>query len=137
MIRQNLKKPLLLLLIFLLFTSSVVIGQRFVGPVVTKRVKLERGRTTAIIKGIARTPGTHEYVLKVRSGQTMTVHLTSSNNGVEFSVETPNGDWTEGGLGVKDWSGELGFSGDYKILVTNNRSRVQRNPRYTLEVSVR
>ncbi len=28
-------------------------------------------------------------------------------------------------------------SGDYKILLINNKSRVQRNPRYTLEITVR
>lgn len=137
MTSRKLKRPLLLLLAILLSTPVVSIGQRFVGPVVTKRIRFERGRTTAIIKGIARTPGTYEYLLRVRSGQTMTVYLTSSNNGVEFSVETPNGEWAEGALGVADWSGELEYSGDYKILVTNNRSRVQKNPRYTLEVAVR
>lgn len=134
---RQLRKTLFLLLSILLFTSGTVGGQRFVGPVITKRVRFERGRTTAIIKGIARTPGTYEYLLRVRSGQTMTVHLTSSNNGVEFSVETPNGDWAESALGVTDWSGELEYSGDYRILVTNNRSKVQRNPRYALEVTVR
>lgn len=62
-------------------TSSAALGQRFVGPVTTKRVKFEKGRTTAVIKGIARTPGTYEYALRGRSGQVMTLHLTSSNKG--------------------------------------------------------
>lgn len=67
----------------------------------------------------------------------MIVHLSSSNDGVEFSVETPAGEWAENALGVTDWSGVLEHSGDYKILLTNNRSRGRRNPRYTLEVTVR
>jgi hypothetical protein len=121
----------------LLSTSSAALGQRFVGPVTTKLVKFERGRTTAVIKGIARTPGSYEYVLRVRSGQVMTVHLTSSNKGVECSVEAPNGDSVEDALGVTDWSGKLAYSGDYKILLTNNKSKRQRNPRYTLEIAIR
>lgn len=137
MTTRTLKTTLALVLTILLFSSGASVGQRYVGPVITKRIRVERGRTTAIIKGVARTPGTYEYVIKVRSGQTMIVHITSSNNGVEFSVETPNGDWAEGSLGVTDWSGPLEYSGDYNILTTNNRSRVQRNPRYTLEVNVR
>ena len=133
----KLKRLLLVALAILLFASSVAIGQRYAGPVTRSRVKFARGRTTAVIKGIARTLGTYEYVLGVRSGQTMSVHLTSSNNGVEFSVEPPNGDSVDDALGVMDWSGELEYSGDYKILVTNNRSRVQKNPSYTLEVTIR
>lgn len=137
MIAAKLNKPWLAAFMFLLFASGVVVSQRFVGPVTTKRVRFERGRTTAIIKGVAKTPGTYEYLLHVREGQRMAVHLTSSNDGVEFSVEAPNGEWVENALGVDDWSGVLAHSGDYKILVINNRSRVQRNPRFTLEISVR
>jgi len=67
----------------------------------------------------------------------MTVHLTSSNKGVEFSVENPNGDWVdEAALGATTWSAKLQLSGDYKLLVTNNRSKSQREPTYTLEIMV-
>ena len=137
MTTAQLKKPLLAALTILLLSPGTAVGQRFVGPVTTRRVRFERGRTTAVIKGVAKTPGTYEYLLRVRAGQTMTVHLSSSNDGVEFSLETPAGEWAENALGVTDWSGVLEHSGDYKILLTNNRSRVRRNPRYTLEVTVR
>ena len=106
-------------------------------PITSKRVKFLRGRTTAVIRGVARTPGIYEHVLKARAGQTMTVHLTSSNNGVEFTIFGPNGSEPEGALGVDDWSGTLASSGDYKITLINNRSRRSRNPSYTLEVNIR
>ncbi|CAN5879684.1 PPC domain-containing protein [soil metagenome] len=106
-------------------------------PITSKRVKFLRGHTTAVIRGVARTPGIYEYVLKARAGQTMTVHLTSSNNGVEFTIFGPNGDEPEGALGVDDWSGTLEASGDYKITLINNRSRISRKPSYTLEVNIR
>lgn len=134
MTRPQVENSFLVVAAILLLSPSSAIGQRFVGPITTSQVKFERGRTTAVIKGIAKTPGTHEYVLRVRSGQTMTAHLTSSNKGVEFSVETPNGEWVDDALGVTAWSGRLQFSGQYKLLLTNNRSKSQGEPTYTLEM---
>ena len=86
---------------------------------------------------IARTPGIYEYVLRVKAGQRMTVHLTSSNRGVELSILGPNDDNPDGALGVYDWEGNLDTSGDYKITLINNRSRAARNPTFTLEVTIR
>jgi hypothetical protein len=119
--------------------TTALPAQRFPAnySVTSKRVKFLRGRTTAVIRGVARTTRIYEYVLKARAGQTMTVHLTSSNNGVEFTIFGPNGSEPEGALGVHDWSGTLESSGDYKITLINNRSRVSRNPSYTLEVNIR
>ena len=67
----------------------------------------------------------------------MTVHLTSSNKGVELSIYGPNDENPDGALGVDDCEGNLDTSGDYKIILINNRSGVARNPTYTLEVTVR
>ncbi len=106
-------------------------------PKHTQRVRFQPGRTTAIIRGVARTPGIYEWVLRVKAGQHMTVHLTSSNKGVELSIFGPNDENPDGALGVNDWGGNLNTSGDYKITLINNRSHVARNPTYTLEVTVR
>ena len=106
-------------------------------PVTTRRIKFPRGRTTAVIRGVARTPGIYEYVLKARANQTMTAHLVSSNDGVEFTIFAPDGSNPEGALGTSDWTGNLNASGDYKIALINNRSRKSRNPTFTLEVNVR
>ena len=117
-----------------------VSAQRFPAnyPKHIQRVKFQRGRTTAVIHGVARTPGIYEWVLRAKAGQHMTVHLTSSNKGVEFSIFPPkNESSADYPLGVYDWEGDLNTSGDYKIVLINNREGGPRNPTYTLEVTVR
>ncbi len=127
------------ILIVTCFVAVVLPRQRFPAnyPVKSKRVKFQRGRTTAVIRGVARTPGIYENVVTAKAGQNMTVHLTSSNDGVEFTVFGPNGSDPEGALGVDDRTGILEASGDYKITLINNRSRKGRNPSFTLEVNIR
>jgi hypothetical protein len=135
------KSKILLVIVSLVLGVTVIArpSQRFPAdyPVHSKRVNFQRGRTTSVIRGVARTPGIYEYVLRAKSGQHMTVHLTSSNKGVEFSIFGPNGRDPHGGLGVDDWEGGLESSGDYKITLINNRIKITRNPTYVLEITVR
>ena len=56
----------------------------------------------------------HDYLLKARGGQTMTVHL-AARGGVGFEILAPNGDLIS--EFTKDWSGDLPRSGDYRINV--------------------
>jgi hypothetical protein len=114
-------------------------AQRFPAnyPIHRKTIKFQPGRTTAIVRGVARTPGIYEYHLRARAGQHMTVHLTSSNKGVELSIYDPSDQNLDGALGVDDWEGTLETSGDYNITLINNRSRVARNPSFVLEVTIR
>jgi hypothetical protein len=131
---------ILLLLPIISFGAAFEAGaQRFPAnyPIHRQTIKFQRGRTTAIIRGIARTPGIYEYHLRARAGQHMTVHLTSSNKGVELSIYNPNDENLDGALGVNDWEGTLETSGDYNITLINNRSRVARNPSFVLEVTIR
>ena len=135
-------KTFTLLVILALASCGTVVGvsaQRFPAnyPIHSQRVRFQRGRTTAIIRGVARTPGIYEYVLRVKEGQHMTVHLTSSNKGVELSIYGPHDKNPDDALGVYDWEGDVDTSGDYKIILINNRTHVARNPTYTLEVTVR
>jgi hypothetical protein len=135
-------QTLALLVILSLSSCGTAIGvpaQRFPAnyPIHTQRVRFQRGRTTAIIHGVARTPGIYEWVLRVKTGQHMTVHLTSSNKGVELSIYGPHDENPDDALGVYDWEGDLETSGDYKIILINNREGKPRNPTYTLEVTVR
>jgi hypothetical protein len=133
----------LILCFLLLFSnggaSAESLHQRFPEnyPVTSRRIRFPRGRTTAVIRGVARTPGIYEYVLKARAGQTMSAHLVSSNDGVEFTIFAPDGSSPDGALGTVDWSGSLDASGDYKIALINNRSRKSRNATFTLEVNIR
>jgi hypothetical protein len=135
-------KTLTLLVVLSLASSFTAIGippQRFPAnyPKHTQRVRFQPGRTTAIIHGVARTAGIYEWVLRAKAGQRMTVHLTSSNKGVELSIYGPHDQNPDDALGVYDWEGDLDTSGDYKIILINNREGGPRNPTYTLEVTVR
>ena len=136
-------KTLTLLVILALAAGGnlfAVPAQRFPAnyPKHIQRVKFQRGRTTAVIHGVARTPGVYEWVLRAKAGQRMTVHLTSSNKGVEFSIFAPkNESSSDYPLGVFDWEGDLKTTGDYQIVLINNREGGPRNPTYTLEVTVR
>jgi hypothetical protein len=135
-------KPQIFLVAILLAGNITVTAkplQRFPEnyPVHSKRVKFQRGRTTTVIRGVARTPGIYEYVLRANAGQYLTAHLSSSNKGVELSIFGPNDRDPENALGVDDWEGTLQSSGDYKITLINNRSKLSRNPTYTLEILIR
>ena len=138
----NTIKPMRILLLLAIISFGATFeadAQRFPAnyPIHRKTIKFQRGRTTAIIRGIARTPGIYEYHLRARAGQQMTVHLTSSNKGVEFSIYGPNDENLQAALGVDDWEGTLETSGNYNITLINNRSRAARNPSFVLEVTIR
>ena|ERR1700736_957875 len=106
-------------------TGTGVAAQRFPAnyPKHTQRVRFQRGETTTVIHGVARTPGIYEWVLRGKTGQHMTVHVTSSNKGVELSIYGPHDENPDDALGVYNWEGELEVSGDYKIILINNRER--------------
>lgn len=126
-------------LLLVIGTPLAAVAQRFPAnyPIHSQIVRFQPGHTTAIIRGIARTPGIYEYHLRARAGQHMTVHLTSSNKGVELIINDPNNTALKNALGVDDWEGTLETSGDYNFMLINNRSRVALNPSFVLEVTIR
>ena len=97
---------------------------------VTRQVNFARGRTTAVIKDRVRLCTSHEWVLRARGGQTMTVHLVAGRK-TSFTVQSPSGT-VEGADGVRDWSGELPENGDYHIIIGTDATAA-----YTLEVTIR
>lgn len=99
--------------------------------VIPKQIRFPRGRTTAVIKDTIRLCTGHDYRLRARRGQTMTVHLTTGNK-TSFTLWTPTGDTPEGADGAKDWSGELPETGDYTINIGTDATAA-----YTLEVTIR
>ena len=97
---------------------------------ITRQVNFARGRTTAVIKDRVRLCTSHEWVLRARGGQTMTVHIATGKK-TSFTVQGPSGT-IEGADGVRDWSGELPENGDYIIIVGTDATAA-----YTLEVTIR
>jgi hypothetical protein len=96
---------------------------------VPKRIRFAQGRTTAIVKDTIRLCTSHEYKLRARAGQTMSLHLATGKR-TSLTLSTPAGDaLLDGG---KDWSGALPASGEYTITIGTDA-----NARYTLEVTIR
>src|SRR5918998_1925331 len=97
--------------------------------VIPKTIRFGRGRTTAVIKDTVRLCTSHEYTLRARAGQTMSVNLAAGRR-TGLTVMSPSGEaLLDGG---KDWSGELPEDGDYTLQVGTDATAA-----YTLEVTIR
>ena len=104
---------------------------RHADQTIPKTIRFARGRTTAVIKDTVRLCTSHEYHLRARQGQTMSIHLATGKR-TSFTLQTPSGDTVPEADGVKDWSGELQDNGDYTIVIGTDA-----NAAYTLEVTIR
>jgi hypothetical protein len=104
---------------------------RHADQTIPKTIRFARGRTTAVIKETVRLCTSHEYRLRARQGQTMSVHLASGKR-TSFTLRTPSGDTVPDADGVKDWSGELADNGEYTIVIGTDATAA-----YTLEVTIR
>ena len=104
---------------------------RHADQTIPKTIRFARGRTTAVIKDTVRLCTSHEYHLRARQGQTMSIHLATGKR-TSFTLQTPSGDNVPDADGVKDWSGELQDNGDYTIIVATDATAA-----YTLEVTIR
>ena len=124
-------RPLLTALALITITAGVVAQK---GTSVVRRIKFAPGRTTSIQRGSLHRGVSHDYLLKSSSNQTMTLHLTTKG-GLCFDVYSP-GMADQLANCVKDWSGELPSSGDYRINVLPDTT-TERSFNYTLEVTVR
>src|SRR6267378_515855 len=102
-----------ILSLLVLMTAAEVLAQK--GTSIVTRIKFPRGRTTTVERGSVHRGMSHDYLLKARAGQTMTVHL-AARGGVNFDILTPGATDTVA-QGAKDWSGDLPESGDYRINV--------------------
>src|SRR5437899_12450003 len=96
----------------LLLAGITATAQR--GTSVVSRISFARGRTTAVLSGAVRRGMSHDYLLKARGGQTMTVHLAARGGG-GFELLAPSGDLIS--EFKKDWSGNLRRCGEYRIMV--------------------
>ena len=121
----------LYLWLLLLTMPFAVLAQR--GTSIVTRIRFARGRTTAVESGSVRRGMSHDYLLKARGGQSMSVHL-AARGGISFDILTPGGDVLA--QYAKDWAGDLPQSGDYRINVLPDTSTT-RSILYTLEVTVR
>lgn len=106
-----------------------------------QRVRFQRGRTTAILKGkLPRETAEYDaYIVRGRAGQTLTVHLATSDKQAYLKVFALELGPTEDMLTpeeddiIQDWSGKLPVPGDYSVQVYTDG----KGGDYTLEVTIR
>lgn len=115
----NLLKLILLpMLVLTLASSSLALDQN----VKTRRVKFQRGRSDTVVgEAIARGEVVNYYIGAAR-GQTMTLHIESSESNAVFTVSyAENGTVLPDGEEVQDWEGTLPSAGDYIVSVGSTR----------------
>jgi hypothetical protein len=129
-----------LLLLLLVLLAGGVLAQR--AGKNTRRVQFPQGQSSVSLKGVLRGKADYTYVLRARSGQTLTARLAVENDCcAALMAKGPDGlslrntDGTDAG---NDFSVPLTQTGDYRLIVfppdTADRKDIAR---YTLEVSVR
>jgi hypothetical protein len=134
MIRTRQQLAIHVLLATLLLLSSFAAAEAQKGRSVVRRVNFPHGRTTAVLKGTVRRGLSHDYLLRARAGQTLTVHLTTDAAGMSLTILKPDGQsWLDD---TKDWSGELPATGTYRINVLPDTT-TESPTRYALEVTIR
>lgn len=112
--RKTLKVVALLLV--LVVSSAEVLAQ--------KRIRFQRGKSSATVRGPIGANGYTEYVIDGRAGQVMTIEITSGNGAVIVNAGTASG---------KSFSIDM-TGGDHLLSVVNTGRRATN---YTLTVSIR
>lgn len=98
---------------------------------IDQKITFKRGTNSSIIKKQVRKGTSHQYRLRARAGQNMTVILTTGKQ-TSFTVFSPTEGIIEGADGETMWRGMLSKTGEYLIVIGTD---VTAN--YTLEVYVK
>ena len=106
----------LALALMLILSSADVLAQ--------KRIRFQRGKSSATVRGPIGGGGYTEYVIDGRAGQVMTIEITSGNGAVVVNAGTASG---------KSFSIDM-TGGDHLLSVVNTGKRATN---YTLTVSIR
>ena len=104
------------LLLALVVSSTDVLAQ--------KRIRFQRGKSSATVRGPIGPNGYTEYVIDGRAGQVMTIEITSGNGAVIVNAGSASG---------KSFSIDMS-GGDHLLSVVNTGRRATN---YTLTVSIR
>ena len=104
------------LVLVLIVSSADVLAQ--------KRIRFQRGKSSATVRGPIGPNGYTEYVIDGRAGQVMTIEITSGNGAVIVNAGTASG---------KSFSIDM-TGGDHLLSVVNTGRRATN---YTLTVSIR
>lgn len=98
---------------------------------VDQKIVFKRGANSAVIKKQIRLGMSHQYRIRAREGQNMTVILKTGKQ-TSFTVYAPTEGIIEGADGETKWRGMVNESGEYLIVIGTDATA-----NYTLEVSIK
>ena len=111
--------------------SILTFGQH--GYRVTKRVTFPKGRVSTTVSGtIPNKLESHEYIVRVRSGQTIKLRLHATRLSIGFYTMSPSNAMVEEETFLKDYTGTLEESGDYHIFVYSTKGA----GKYSLDIQI-
>jgi hypothetical protein len=119
------KKILVIVSFVLLFGAAQAWAQ-------CRDIRIPRGRISTSVSGTT-TPKFRCYRIRARDGQRITLHLTSRDQRVTFSMREDYYDADFTAYEVRDWEGETGNVDTYLISVGGGKN----NTPFTLEVTIR
>ena len=128
-----------LLLVALLATVSIETGAATASQNKAQRVRFEKGKSSATIRGRVAGFDTQDYLVAARAGQQMDIRITTTNGSTYFVLYSINDRPTD--MNETDhYSLETTESGDYVIRVFMMRSAARRKnavSNYTLTISIK
>ena len=130
MLRKYALTAVFLIALGLLASANQVAAQARV------RVRFGRGASSATLRGRINGYKYVDYIIGARAGQTLSVKLQTGGS-TEFVVFDPSDENVIGAEGL-EYTGELEYTGSYKIRVLQPRAFARRNnaSNYTLRISI-
>lgn len=124
------------LIILFLTAFGLLASANQVAAQTRSRVRFARGASTATVRGRIVGYKYVDYIIGVRAGQTLKLKLETGGN-IGFVVFDPS-DENVIGADETEYTGEIEFTGDYKIRVLQPRASARRNnaSNYTLRISI-
>lgn len=101
----------------------------------TRRISFDAGESSATVSDSVIRGERSIYVVGAKSGQTMSVEITSLEDNAVFQIKSPGGKFlADAGDGddATSWEGKLPANGDYTIIVGGTRG----NASFKLTVSI-
>lgn len=100
------------------------------------RVRFARSALSATVRGRINGYKYVDYIIAARAGQTLKLKLQTTGS-AEIVVFTPSDENVDGASGL-EYTGEIEYTGDYKIRILQPRAFARRNnaSNYTLRISI-
>lgn len=116
------------LLTFCIFSFETIAQDRMT---VDRRITFNRSANSAVIKKQIRKGTSHQYRIRAKEGQNMTVILTTGKR-TSFTISNLNQGTLEGADGETMWRGMLTETGEYYILIGTDATA-----NYKLEIYIK